>query len=75
MDTKFIVTQCFTTLYEKEPSIDSEFSGVRVYLNECKATLNELQRYNVNLLEDDSGGFNGYDSLFSTNYLLQLERK
>ena len=56
LDIPFIIDETFKQLRSLSPSYESEFNGVRTYINECRALLFELKQYNVDLLDVNSAG-------------------
>ena len=56
LDIPYIVDESFKTLLFSSPSFDTEFDGLRTYVSECRAIIHDLKQYDIDLMEEDSGG-------------------
>ena len=56
LDVPYIVDESFKQLLSKSPTFNTDFAGVRSYINECRAIVYELRQYKVDLLDKDAAG-------------------
>ena len=56
LDIPYIVDESFKTLLSSSPSFDTEFDGLRTYVNECHAIIHDLKQYDIDLMEEDTAG-------------------
>ena len=56
LDIHYIVDESFKTLLSSSPSFSTAFDGLRTYVNECHAIIQDLKQYNINLMEEDTAG-------------------
>ena len=56
LDIPYTVDESFKILLSSSPSFDTEFDGLRTYVNECRAIIHDLKQYDIDLLEEDTAG-------------------
>ena len=56
LDIEHITDEYLKQIINSNPKFDSEFEGLRQFLNETRAALHELKGYNVDLLEEGTAG-------------------
>ena len=56
LDEEYIVDEYFKKIINSSPKFDSDFEGLRQFLNESRASLYELKSHNVNLMEEETSG-------------------
>ena len=56
LDIPYFVDEFFKTLLSSPPSFDTEFDGLRTYVNECRAIIHDLKQYDIRLMEEDTAG-------------------
>ena len=59
MDKEFIIEETLRNIMKSYPSssVDMEYTSIKIYLNEVRSYLSELQRHGVDLLDENSGGY------------------
>ena len=75
LDVPYIVDESFKQLLSKSPTFNTDFAGVRSYINECRAIVYELRQYKVDLLDKDAAGCKLLSHIISGKLPVSVKRE